>query len=396
MKILQINKFLKIKGGSEAVVSKITDILTENEDFILNIGFDNDNKLEKISNSLSLGKEQKSIIGIFKNTELVDKIISIILEYKIEKIIYHNVYHHFPILDLFRRIKKETSTVTLLFLHDYKVVCPIQTLYNYDSNSICEKCANKKFYNVIKNKCKDNSYFKSTLFALESFYNNKINDAYGNVDYIVTPSYFAKSKIEELGFSHKIDVLSNPIITKTKKVSFKENKNTIITYIGRFSKEKGILDLLSIAKKMDNVIFNFVGKGEYNDLILESAKKYKNIIHLGYKNTDELAEVYKNTTYTIVPSVWYEVFGLTILESMSYGTPVITSGYGGTKELVREEKGFIIDFINTNIAISQINNIVNISVKEYNLMQEKGFNFYLKNSDEAYYNKLKAILNKRG
>ena len=49
----------------------------------------------------------------------------------------------------------------------------------------------------------------------------------------------------------------------------------------------------------------------------------------------QLKEIFDNTDLLVVPSQWYETFGFTVLEALSYGVPVIVSDKVGAGDLVR-------------------------------------------------------------
>lgn len=57
---------------------------------------------------------------------------------------------------------------------------------------------------------------------------------------------------------------------------------------------------------------------------------------LGFKRGRELDELIRNSICTIVPSEWFETFGLTIIESFARGRPVIASSIGGMTEVVSD------------------------------------------------------------
>jgi glycosyltransferase involved in cell wall biosynthesis len=56
--------------------------------------------------------------------------------------------------------------------------------------------------------------------------------------------------------------------------------------------------------------------------------------HFAYS---ELADIFDKTDMLIAPSVWYETFGFTVLEALSFGVPVLVSTNVGCKDLL--EKG---------------------------------------------------------
>jgi len=56
---------------------------------------------------------------------------------------------------------------------------------------------------------------------------------------------------------------------------------------------------------------------------------------------------YSSSLFTIVPSQWYEVFGLSILESFSFGKPVVASRIGAIPEIIEHGKsGLLYDAYN--------------------------------------------------
>ena len=53
----------------------------------------------------------------------------------------------------------------------------------------------------------------------------------------------------------------------------------------------------------------------------------------------QLEEIFENTDVLAVPSVWYETFGYTALEALSYGVPVIMSDTVGAKDILADGAG---------------------------------------------------------
>ncbi len=100
----------------------------------------------------------------------------------------------------------------------------------------------------------------------------------------------------------------------------------VVGYIGRFSREKKFDRFIDLVKYSmhNNIKFSVSGYGEYeqklHNLIQEVGTE--RLVYLGkYKNFDEIL---KNTSILIHTSD-YESFGLTILESILSGVPIIIS-----------------------------------------------------------------------
>jgi glycosyltransferase involved in cell wall biosynthesis len=58
----------------------------------------------------------------------------------------------------------------------------------------------------------------------------------------------------------------------------------------------------------------------------------------------ELGNIFDETDVLIMPSAWYETFGFTVLEALSFGVPVIVTDYVGAKDLLEEGKyGMVVE-----------------------------------------------------
>ena len=63
-------------------------------------------------------------------------------------------------------------------------------------------------------------------------------------------------------------------------------------------------------------------------------KPYISIQEGGFEYS-QLPQIMADTDILIAPSVWYETFGFTVLEALSYGVPVIVSDHVGAKDIVQ-------------------------------------------------------------
>lgn len=100
-----------------------------------------------------------------------------------------------------------------------------------------------------------------------------------------------------------------------------------------------IVSRLAQYKKIDLVVETFnklelpliiIGEGEQEKKIRKIAKK--NIKILGWQDDEVLANYYQNARALIFPTV--DDFGLTMVEAMSFGKPVIAIDEGGAREIV--------------------------------------------------------------
>lgn len=119
----------------------------------------------------------------------------------------------------------------------------------------------------------------------------------------------------------------------------------IIVFSGRMTWEKGIDKLLDSLDfiQTENVEVLIVGSllmtcnktDTYIERLQKKAQQYKEKVHFtGYIQHDKLPELYNLGDVAVLPSMWEEPAGLTMLEAMACGTPVITTRSGGIPEYV--------------------------------------------------------------
>lgn len=178
-------------------------------------------------------------------------------------------------------------------------------------------------------------------------------------------SNYLKNQYEETQnttFEVKYNKLAQSFINKItyKPIEQRERKNVIM--LSSLLVEKGAKTIIELAKMMPTLNFIYVINAT-DDQIL---KFYKNItipknITLYHKQSDihrflSKADINLNLSN---PSEVVETFGMTILESMSYGIPSIVPNAGGPLELVENGiNGYCVDVTDLKLLQEKINYIL--------------------------------------
>ena len=68
-------------------------------------------------------------------------------------------------------------------------------------------------------------------------------------------------------------------------------------------------------------------------LIEETEPIKENIVFTGFVNYQQIPSFLKMADIAVVPSMWEEPFGLTVVEAMAAGLPLITTRSGGIPEI---------------------------------------------------------------
>jgi Glycosyltransferase len=338
MRILQINKYRTLNGGSESVMENITKIFMEHGDAVLNVGFDIVGQAV-VSNSLSLGEAGKKASRFFWDPRLVRRVKGIVEDFEPDIIITHNIYHDYPYGELLRDLKRGGEIRIIGFLHDYKVVCPAYTLFC--SGAICESCAGKKYWNCVARNCK-NSILKSLIVALDSYFNESIMHASSYYDALISPSAFLKKEVKKMGFEGRVSVLGNPVRTTIAQETLTlSERDKRILFVGRVTEEKGVADFIEAAKGNPQIDFDVIGEGPLRKGMEMANWRTTNIHFLGRINQDEVFALMRRSSFLVIPSVWYENNPMVVLEAMAMGIVVVGADIGGISELLQEDRGLL-------------------------------------------------------
>lgn len=152
-----------------------------------------------------------------------------------------------------------------------------------------------------------------------------------------------------------------------KKLEHYEKENYIL-FFGRLSDEKGLRIFLEVCKELKNIKFKVAGTGPLQSLCGNFSS---NVEYVGFKTGKDLEQLIAKAKFSVYPSIWYENCPLSILESESLGTPVITANYGGMKELVDDgETGILINKIDKDSLKNAIMSLYNDD-KKINEMSKK-------------------------
>jgi 1,2-diacylglycerol 3-alpha-glucosyltransferase len=181
---------------------------------------------------------------------------------------------------------------------------------------------------------------------LSGFSWSAIRVFYSSFDVVLAPSLVIKKSLEEHGVKN-VKVLGNGVdldVFKPKQNYLKKKlglSGKTVMFAGRMTKEKNVDVLIkaipTISKEVKSS-FLFVGDGPELENLKLKARGLKNVFFTGRIPYSEMP-FYINACDVSVSASTFETFGLSLLESMACGKPVVGADSLAIPEFVSEKNG---------------------------------------------------------
>jgi glycosyltransferase involved in cell wall biosynthesis len=269
------------------------------------------------------------------------RLLKLLKKIKPDVVHIHDIHGYFVNIEaIFSYLKKNNIKTVVTFHSEY--------LYT-------GKCGNtngcNKYQTVCRNCPQLNSYPKSLYFDFTRFMffrKKKIFENWPNL-IITSPSEWIVKQTKKSFFKNNNVYLIRNFIDSS---IFNSNKNTNVVFKKEnhffkilfvapklYSLQKGFNRLIEIAQNIENKnpLIKFYIVGEANIDIIKKCQKLSNVFLLGKIDSKiSLAQYYFESDLYLITSL-QETFSLTVLESLSCGTPVVGYFGGGIGEGIPSE-----------------------------------------------------------
>ena len=323
MNIFTFHNYYQIPGGEDKSHQQEIELLKKYGHEISEFNFHNNSINSK--NLIKISLNSIWSIPIYKE---FDKTFS---TNKPDLIICQNF---FPLISpsLFFAAKNNNIPI-ILFLRNYRLFC--LNGFALLNGIVCKN----QFFPILGviNKCYRNNTLGSTSVALMLSINRLFGTWKNKVDAFVTLSNFAKNKFIEAGLpKKKIFVRQNFLFTDPLPGYHSEK---FFLTIGRFSTEKGILEIIDLWKKFDiQCELKIIGGGPLEEEIISKIRNQSKIELIGFMSHSQVIEIMKMSYGLIMNSKWYEGMPRVLIEAFATATPVIVPDLGVFQEMVFEMK----------------------------------------------------------
>jgi glycosyltransferase involved in cell wall biosynthesis len=344
MKILLVNKFNWLGGGADKYFLDLAEFLEKNGHQVVKFCMHHPRNLPDNNSNYFVSYVDKDQKGIFNKIryafrvlysfEAKKKFTGLIRQEKPDLIHIHNIYHQ--ISPSILSVAKKFKIPVVMHLHDYKLVSPNYSLFSH--GKIDTSSVGGHYWRCIINKSFNNSYLQSALVVIEMWLHHTLLKIYEkNIAFYIAPSSFMKNFVVKAGVPTEKVIRLPYFVAGIEKDIPQYQPGKEFLYYGRLSEEKGIEVLLRALVLVPHAGLKIIGEGKYIAALEKLSAQLgisDRVRFMGALYAEELKTEIRSARAVIVPSIWYEVFGLVNVEAAALGKLVIASEIGGISETV--------------------------------------------------------------
>ncbi len=231
---------------------------------------------------------------------------------------------------------RERGIPVVLTLHNFRLLCPPSNLFR--DNKPCEECIDHSLLRAIQHRCYRNSTAGSATVVAMLAWHRLIRTLERSVDSYIALTNFSRDKFISAGFrAEKIVVKPNFLESDP---GTRQHAGEYALFMGRFSPDKGLSTLIQAWEKLPkHYQLQIVGDGVEREELEAGVRRLglDNVTFRGFLSREDIMVSLKNARFLVMPSLWYETFGMVIVEAFACGVPVICSRLGAMQEIVHDQ-----------------------------------------------------------
>jgi len=329
MRVLNVHNKHQGHGGSEVVFEFVTRLLREHGHEVQELSRDN-------AEIGGLGAKLAAAASMVWSRRSARQMSEIIDSFSPDVVHIHNLYPQLS--PSIVHACRTRGVPVVVHVHDYKFTCP--TAQHLRDGKVCEKCLTGKAYWCAIHNCRG-SRAMSVAYAARNMSAAVMGTLKNDTTFFLPCSKFVGDLLVRGGFpQNKIRVLHN--CSELPDVPARSTHGSYVAYVGRISPEKGIDNLLEVARRIPEVPVHIAGEVDKMQAVIDTAPG--NVKFVGKLSRQGVADFLAEARAVVVPSIWHEAFGLVAVEAMGRRLPVVASKMGGLQEIVDDGvNGYLVD-----------------------------------------------------
>lgn len=317
MRILIAHNAYQQRGGEDSVVGDEIALLRRYGHAVQLYSRHNDEIPEQ--NRLAL------VAGTIWSSRTCREISAAIRDFQPDVIHVHNT---FPLISPSLYWAADAQRIPVVqTLHNFRIFCP-QAMFLRDGK-VCEDCLGHQPWRSVLHACYRGSRAQSAVLSGMLAWHRALGTYRDKVARYIALNEFCRRKFIEGGLpADRVVVKPNFVEAGAAQPSPRSG----LLFVGRLSPEKGLRTLREAMALLPSVQLRVAGDGP-EAAVLDGVA---GVTKLGRLVVEDVRQEMNAATALVVPSIWYETFGLVVIEAFACGTPVIASRIGALAGVVED------------------------------------------------------------
>lgn len=315
-RVLLLHNRYQHRGGEDSVVDSEVELLRERGHDVELLSWDND-EIKTLS-------PVKAAVRTIWSSDSTSRVTEAIARFRPDVVHVHN---SFPLASPAVYWAADRAGLPVIkTLHNFRLMCPQAMLLR--DGKVCEDCLGTVPWRAIQHRCYRDSAAASAVCASMLVTHRALGTWRQRITRYIALNQFCRNKFIEGGLpAERIVIKPNFVASVPPQADAARDG---LLFVGRISAEKGIDTLARAARLMPEARIRVIGGGPAEGEL----RGIDNIELLGPKSGAEVMAWMARSVALLLPSVWYENFPRTLVESFAQGLPVIASRIGALGELI--------------------------------------------------------------
>ncbi len=319
MKVLILHAGYRVPAGEDTVVA--------NEAAVLAAG-GHDVRARVVSNPNELGAAVRVLAKSFHNRDTAAMVRRELAEFRPDIVHIHNTW--FALSSSVVDAAAESGTPTVMTVHNYRFGCLSANLFRGDA--VCTTCVGRIPLAGVRHGCYRGSRMLSAVAATEVTLTRRRQVFNHGIDRFVAPSRFMADRLIDIGLPADRLTVKPHFVTDRGARSAPPSSSNEVLYIGRLAAGKGLHTLLRAWERFranpahpdtTDLTLSIIGDGPMASELREAAPR--GVTFVGWLERDEVMARLLCARAFVFPSVWYEPFGMVLVEALSAGVAMVVT-----------------------------------------------------------------------
>jgi len=329
VKVLQVHTRYREEGGEDAVVRAEAEMLTQGGHEVI----------QHLARNPSRPVPSTSLLAMSWWNPLAAKELRRFAE-RVRPDVAHVHNTWYALSPSVLAALTDADVPVVMTLHNYRLLCANAQLFR--NGGPCQDCVGSHPWHGVWHRCYHGSALASAAASATIALNRQRSTWERHVALFLTMTEFSKQRFVAGGLpDERIWVKPHSVADPGRRPALPSTSRAIL-YVGRLSAEKGLPVLIDAMADLREADLELLVIGDGPERSALERRAGPGVRFIGRLEPAQVRDQMLRARALAFPSVWFETFGMSVVEAMAAGLPVIASDLGGTREIVGDRAGRLV------------------------------------------------------